>query len=205
VPFHQPIVHHHDALLSQVVAQTNGTLPLAQPEPDAAPQYPAQNPWYTNAFTAAAFDDYHRGGFNADSALYNTSLNSLYDGIATEPVFPMALMAPVWDFNNIQNFDQLDMSISAGAQLNPAPYPTMVSDPLAPVPAPAPAAANRLRCPHGCAATFGRGGEYRRHMMVHEPARYRCPMVDCPRTFSRADKLRDHAKKGHGGRNPLRL
>ena len=64
---------------------------------------------------------------------------------------------------------------------------------------------DRIKCPNGCPTTFGRGGEYRRHMMMHERPRYRCPVIDCPKTFSRADKLRDHAKKGHGGRNPLGL
>jgi len=62
-----------------------------------------------------------------------------------------------------------------------------------------------MRCPHGCPATFDRTGEYRRHMIIHERPRYRCPLVDCTKTFSRADKLRDHAKKGHGGGNPFGL
>ncbi|KAI4677812.1 hypothetical protein J4E81_010838 [Alternaria sp. BMP 2799] len=201
----QPIADHHNALLSELVAQTNGNLPLAQPEHDAGPQYPAQDPWYTNAFTAAAFDVYRWGGFNADAAFYNTSLNFQHGGMNLEPAFPMAPMERVRDFDNIQAFDQSNMFITPGAQLNPAPYPALVSAPPAPVPAPAPAAVDRIHCPRGCPATFGRGGEYRRHMMIHAPARYRCPMVDCSRTFSRADKLRDHAKKGHGGRNPLNL
>jgi len=194
------IADHNHALHPQQVAQTNGNHPLAQAEHHAGPQYPCQNdPW--NHATANVC---RPGGLNLDAGFYDP-LNFSYDGIATEPVFPVASMAPVWDFNNIQNFEQLDMSIPAEAQLNPAPYSAMVSAPQVPVPAPAPVAADRIHCPHGCPATFGRGGEYRRHMMIHEPARYRCPMVDCPKTFSRADKLRDHAKKGHGGRNPLRL
>jgi len=201
-PFHQPVVDLNYASFPQQVAQANETLPLGQAE-HAGPQYPCQhNPW-----DHATPNVYRPGGFNLDAGSHDP-LNFAYDGIATEPVFPMASMAPVWDFDNNQNFEQLDMSIPAGAQLNPAPYPAMVSAPpapAAPVPAPAPAAADRIRCPHGCPATFGRGGEYRRHMMNHGRPRYRCPMFDCPKTFSRADKLRDHAKKGHGGNNPLNL
>jgi len=122
-----------------------------------------------------------------------------------ELAFPMAPTAHLLDFNSIQDIDQSNMPIADAAQLSSAPYPAMVSAPPAPVLAPALASADRISCPHGCAATFGRGGEYRRHMMKHDRPRYRCPMVDCTKTFSRADKLRDHAKKGHGGRNPLNL
>ena len=201
VPSRQPIVNHDHALLSQQVVQTNGGLPPAQAGHDGGLQYPCQ----INLWNDAAFDAYHSGGFNPNATFYDTPTNLPYDGTGVQSAFPMAPMEPVWDFNNIQNFDQLDMSMMAGAQLSTAPYSAMVSAPPAPVSAPARAAADHLRCPHGCQATFGRGGEYRRHMMIHERLRYRCPMVDCPRTFSRADKLRDHAKRGHGGRNPLRL
>ncbi|KAI4671022.1 uncharacterized protein J4E88_009417 [Alternaria novae-zelandiae] len=203
VPFHEPAVDHHGALLPRVAASTNGNLPLAQPEHDAGTQYPAEYPWQANPWNAAALDVYRPGSFNLNAGLHDESLNLSYGEFHPEPAFSIALMAPAWDFNCIQDFDQSNIPIGSAAQLNEASYPGMVS--ATPAQAPAPAAANRIRCPHGCPATFGRGGEYRRHMMIHEPARYRCPMVDCPKTFSRADKLRDHAKRGHGGRNPLRL
>ena len=203
---HQPIVDHDHALLSQQVAQTNGDLPYAQAGHDAGPQYPCQ----INLWNDAAFDAYHSGGFNPNAAFYDNPSNLPYDGTGVQSAFPMAPMAHVWDFNSIQDFGQLDVSMPAGAQLNPAPYPTIVSAPPAlvpaPVPAPAPpaAAAGRIYCPR-CPATFGRGGEYRRHLRIHQAPRYRCPMIDCPKEFSRADKLRDHAKRGHGGCNPLNL
>ncbi|KAI4651081.1 uncharacterized protein J4E79_009277 [Alternaria viburni] len=174
---------------------------LGLPHVQASPQYPCQiNPW-----NAIAFDVYRHGESNPEAGIYDGSLTFPYGGIEPEPAFPIAPMAPVWDFNGGQDFNQSSMFITPGAQPIPASFPAMVSAPPAPAPAPAPAAANRIHCPHGCPATFGRGGEYRRHMMNHERPRYRCPMVDCPKTFSRADKLRDHAKKGHGGRNPLNL
>ena len=201
MPSRQPIVNDDHTLLSQQVAQTNRDLQYAQAGHDDGPQPPCQ----INLWNDAVFDTYHSGGLNLNATFDDTPSNIPYDGTGVQSAFPMAPMAPVWDFNDIQNFDQLDMSIPAGAQLNPTPYPAMVSAPPAPVPTPAPAAADRIRCPRGCPATFGRGGEYRRHMMNHERPRYRCPMVDCPKTFSRADKLRDHAKKGHGGRNTLNL
>jgi hypothetical protein len=199
-PFHLPLVDH---TLPQQVAQTNGTLPLAQTGYDAGPQYPHQiNPW-----NVAASDVFRPGRFNADTGYYDASLYFPYGGIETSPL-PMAPMPPAWDFNNIQGFDQFEVSSTAGAHPIPATFPAMVSAPsVTSVPAPAPASATlgRMRCPHGCPATFGRGGEYRRHMRNHEPHRFRCPMISCPKTFSRADKLRDHAKKGHGGHNPLHL
>ena len=56
---------------------------------------------------------------------------------------------------------------------------------------------DRLRCPLGCAATFGRPGDYRRHMRKHERPRYRCAVIDCDMQFARFDKLRDHLRQGH--------
>ncbi|KAH6868115.1 hypothetical protein BKA58DRAFT_188694 [Alternaria rosae] len=199
VPCHQPIVDHNNAFLPQQAAQTNGRLSHAQAEDDSGPQYPCQiNPW-----NEPAFDAYYPGGFNPDTAFYGASSNFPYHGIVMQSALPVAPVALVWDFNGIQEFHQSTISLADAAQLNPASYPAPVS--ALPATVPTPAAADRFRCPHGCPATFGRGGEYRRHMMIHERPRYRCPIVDCPKAFSRADKLRDHAKRGHGGRNPLNL
>jgi hypothetical protein len=64
---------------------------------------------------------------------------------------------------------------------------------------------DRITCPEGCHATFGRIGELRRHMIKHQPPRYKCPILDCDQTFHRVDKLRDHTRNGHGGRNELNL
>jgi len=200
VPSHQPIVNHDYALLSQRVAQTNENLLYAQAGHDAGTRHPCQISLWNNA----AFDACHSGGFNLNTAFFDTPSNHPYDGNGVQSAFPMAPMVPVWDSNNIQNFDQIGMSIPAGAQLYPASYPAMVSAPPAPVPGPTPTTAGRIYCPQ-CPATFGRGGEYRRHLRIHQAPRYRCPMIDCPKEFSRADKLRDHAKRGHGGCNPLNL
>ena len=56
---------------------------------------------------------------------------------------------------------------------------------------------DRISCPKGCTATFGRPGEFRRHMRKHEKPRYKCCVLDCEKTFARADKLRDHLRQGH--------
>jgi hypothetical protein len=72
---------------------------------------------------------------------------------------------------------------------------------LAPLPAsfntPAAARQERLTCPHGCSKTFGRPGDFRRHMLKHGPPKFKCIVLDCKRTFYRADKLRQHIKQGH--------
>jgi hypothetical protein len=70
---------------------------------------------------------------------------------------------------------------------------------------PIPRKLDRITCPEGCLATFGRSVEFRRHMLEHQPPRYKCPILDCDQTFYRADKLRDHTRKSHGGRNELIL
>jgi hypothetical protein len=36
-------------------------------------------------------------------------------------------------------------------------------------------------------------------MRKHVKPRYKCPDIDCDKTFYRADKLRDHLKQGHKG------
>jgi hypothetical protein len=53
------------------------------------------------------------------------------------------------------------------------------------------------RCPLGCANTFRRDGDFRRHMKMHGPPKFRCVFTHCDRTFHRKDKALDHAKKGH--------
>lgn len=84
--------------------------------------------------------------------------------------------------------------------------PPAVTYPMGPLPTPAPAPApavpqpanmQRSSCRYGCSATFGRHADYRRHMLKHEKPRYRCPMIECGRTFHRVDKMRDHVKRGH--------
>jgi uncharacterized C2H2 Zn-finger protein len=197
VSFHQPIIDHNDALLPLQATQTNEIRGPAQEVYEAGPQYSYQiNTWH-----GTVFNDYQLEGLTPDAGFYDASLNFSYNGIDTELTFPTS---PVWGFNNTQDFMQPNMIFMDGAQPIPPSYPTVVSAPPALV-APVAAPANRIRCPQGCRATFGRGGDYRRHMKSHQRPRYRCPMVGCRMTFSRADKLRDHAKKGHGGVNPLRL
>ncbi|KAF1838910.1 hypothetical protein BDW02DRAFT_564514 [Decorospora gaudefroyi] len=59
----------------------------------------------------------------------------------------------------------------------------------------------RLRCPKGCRKTFGRPSEYHRHMKTHEGPRFKCPLFYCDKAFSRQDKLLDHARQGHKGKD----
>jgi hypothetical protein len=66
-----------------------------------------------------------------------------------------------------------------------------------PEPTPQANSKETMRCLQGCPGSFRRPGDYRRHMRKHEKPRYKCVVVDCDKTFYRADKLRDHIKKGH--------
>ena len=54
-----------------------------------------------------------------------------------------------------------------------------------------------LQCPYGCPNTFGRPGEYRRHMKKHNGPFFPCTRPHCGRMFYRQDKLNDHLNKGH--------
>ena len=53
------------------------------------------------------------------------------------------------------------------------------------------------QCPYGCTNTFGRPGEYRRHMKKHDGPFFPCTRPHCGKMFYRQDKLRDHLDKGH--------
>jgi uncharacterized C2H2 Zn-finger protein len=53
------------------------------------------------------------------------------------------------------------------------------------------------QCPRGCTDTFGRPGEYRRHMKKHNGPFFHCTHPNCGMRFYRQDKLRDHLNKGH--------
>ncbi|KAH6867982.1 hypothetical protein BKA58DRAFT_458586 [Alternaria rosae] len=54
-----------------------------------------------------------------------------------------------------------------------------------------------LQCPQGCAGTFRRREEYRRHMKKHNGPFFPCTHPHCSKMFYRQDKLRDHFNKGH--------
>jgi len=53
------------------------------------------------------------------------------------------------------------------------------------------------QCPYGCTDTFGRPGEYRRHMKKHNGPFFPCTRAHCGKMFYRQDKLNDHLNKGH--------
>jgi hypothetical protein len=49
----------------------------------------------------------------------------------------------------------------------------------------------------GCNKTFGRAGDWRRHMGKHTSPKFKCIMIDCDKTFYRKDKLKAHVRQGH--------
>jgi hypothetical protein len=59
-------------------------------------------------------------------------------------------------------------------------------------------------CPHGCGGTFGRPGEYRRHMRKHANPNFFCTQHGCTKSFYRRDKLNDHLRQKHGIIQPRR-
>lgn len=67
-----------------------------------------------------------------------------------------------------------------------------------------PAAQASLVCPFGCQGTFGRPGEYRRHMGKHDNPTFFCTQHGCTKSFYRKDKLKDHLRQGHGIAQPRR-
>jgi hypothetical protein len=86
---------------------------------------------------------------------------------------------------------QSDFAGTAGLhQPVPASLPASVNTP-------APARPGRLNCPHGCPKTFGRPGDYRRHMGKHSSFRFICDAIGCKKTFYRKDKLNAHIRKVH--------
>ncbi|KAF1850426.1 uncharacterized protein K460DRAFT_412133 [Cucurbitaria berberidis CBS 394.84] len=90
--------------------------------------------------------------------------------------------------------DQPIMPVTSEAQ--PGPLSNPITAPAASA-VPQTTASDRMNCPNGCAGTFRRPGDYRRHMRKHASPRFKCMMYDCDKTFYRADKLRDHIKRGH--------
>ncbi|KAH5208995.1 hypothetical protein HBH77_081530 [Parastagonospora nodorum] len=60
-----------------------------------------------------------------------------------------------------------------------------------------PSGENPMTCPRGCRGTFGRTGEYRRHMRKHEARNIFCTQPGCTMAFYRKDKLSDHLRQAH--------
>ena len=58
---------------------------------------------------------------------------------------------------------------------------------------------DRISCTHvGCSATFGRAGDFRRHIKKHADPELSCSIKTCNYKSYRLDKLREHQRKRHG-------
>ena len=58
---------------------------------------------------------------------------------------------------------------------------------------------DRIPCTHvGCSATFGRAGDFRRHIKKHADPELSCSIKTCNYKSYRLDKLREHQRKRHG-------
>ncbi|KAH7072176.1 hypothetical protein BKA63DRAFT_555001 [Paraphoma chrysanthemicola] len=82
--------------------------------------------------------------------------------------------------------------LGAGASINP---PANLPQAIAPPPS-QPTDVSRHTCPV-CSKTFKRAGDYRRHMKKHGPPLFKCCVMNCDKTFYRADKVRAHHRQGH--------
>jgi uncharacterized C2H2 Zn-finger protein len=60
-----------------------------------------------------------------------------------------------------------------------------------------PSGESPMTCPRGCRGTFGRTGEYRRHMRKHKARNIFCTQPSCTMAFYRKDKLSDHLRQAH--------
>ena len=63
---------------------------------------------------------------------------------------------------------------------------------------------DRISCTHiGCSVTFGRAGDFRRHIKKHSTPELSCPIEACNYKSYHHDKLREHGHKKHGMTNQL--
>ncbi|KAH4070827.1 hypothetical protein HBI04_204370 [Parastagonospora nodorum] len=60
-----------------------------------------------------------------------------------------------------------------------------------------PSGESPMTCPRGCMGTFGRSGDYRRHIRKHEARNIFCTQPGCTMAFYRKDKLSDHLRQAH--------
>jgi hypothetical protein len=115
-----------------------------------------------------------------------------------QPEFPdaqfLALAQPYLDLAEV-----IEPQFISDNWVQPQPQPPApVAAPiLGPVIAPPSAPSNRVACSYGCGKTFRRAGDCRRHMKKHGPPGFICTLPGCNMPFYRADKLRDHLKRGH--------
>ncbi|KAF2259011.1 hypothetical protein CC78DRAFT_586466 [Lojkania enalia] len=150
----------------------------------------------------------------AQEGVFDFSQGSLFGLTPNDPTtvaFPGVMGIPITNEANIQpgpfgvafsNMMGLPITSEANVQPNAT---TLLSQtgrmPLAPLPGGADdrQSQDRIRCTHlGCASTFARSGDFRRHMKKHNPPTLKCPGDDCNRMFYRNDKRLDHARKIHG-------
>ncbi|KAH8725581.1 hypothetical protein GQ44DRAFT_826399 [Phaeosphaeriaceae sp. PMI808] len=177
-------------------------------------------PWYSNE--SGDLDNFN--GLTLASTQQDTS-NLVYNTSVYQPYIPVPEVAPsqlVTDVTNLGTFNSCTVGSlplnfhnvapntnaylpsmptrnEPQANLMPAvPLQHVLAAPSsAPVIPPHPTTSEHHRCPKGCTETFRRAGDYRRHMLKHDSPRFKCVVIDCSRTFYRADKLRSHIKQGH--------
>jgi hypothetical protein len=151
--------------------------PFAQDVPSMVPtiaMQPGRGAFGPNDFALSAHEP-----LNFDLGMTGFGMDPLFP----DPFFP-ALNEP-WNDTQLQH-------------VVAAPPAAIAAPPsAAPIQVAAPARTGPLTCPRGCHGTFGRPGDFRRHMKKHEAPRFRCIFHDCAKTFYRFDKLRAHVQKGH--------
>lgn len=77
--------------------------------------------------------------------------------------------------------------------------PSLPATHIAPNAANTHSSGDRISCTHvGCSATFGRAGDFRRHIKKHADPELSCSVKTCNYKSYRLDKLREHQRKRHG-------
>jgi hypothetical protein len=184
----QPDVWQHQAIDRQ----------LQQTPYDTQQYFAAWTSQNQDAFTAlsAAKNQVGISGFNDYNGLTIPSFEpwsfQSYTSAVAKYQLPMSLaenqsLVPVLPEN------QVDFT-SATGPYDPFAGPSI---PPASIAAPPAISQERFTCTAGCNKTFGRAGDWRRHMGKHAPPKFNCIIIGCDKTFYRKDKLKAHVRQGH--------
>jgi hypothetical protein len=130
-----------------------------------------------NVFATPASEPWNSHSFASGAANYQL-LIPLPDNQVSIPVLPE---------------NQVDLASATG------PHDNLAGPSVSPAPIGAPPTIDqeRFACTAGCNKTFGRTGDWRRHMGKHALPKFQCIIIGCDKRFYRKDKLKAHVRQGH--------
>jgi hypothetical protein len=130
-----------------------------------------------NVFATSDFEPWNPHSFASDVANCQ-SLSPLPEDPFSIPILPQ---------------NQVDLASATG------PHDNLAGPSVPPLPIAAPTTIDqeRFACTAGCNKTFGRAGDWRRHMGKHALPKFQCIIIGCDKRFYRKDKLKAHVRQGH--------